>query len=279
MAVAAERPRLGVGIGWRPELAWFIERRGSLGFVEVIAENLDPRAVPEPLAQLRDRGVRVIPHGVGLSLGGADRPEQARLRHLAACAAAVGAPLVSEHIAFVRAGGLEAGHLLPVPRTRESLDVLVENVLQAQAALPVPLALENIAALLAWPSPEFDEAAFLAELVDRTGVLLLIDVANLYADAFNHGSDPAAQLARLPLDRLAYVHVAGGIERGGRYHDTHRHAVPPGVLDVLTELCTRTDPPGVMLERDGDYPDDAELDAELDAIASAMARGSARMRA
>lgn len=36
---------------------------------------------------------------------------------------ALPAPLVSEHIAFVRAGGTEAGHLLPVPRTPDALDV------------------------------------------------------------------------------------------------------------------------------------------------------------
>jgi hypothetical protein len=58
--------------------------------------------------------------------------------------------------------------------------VLTENVLTAQAALPVPLAMENIAALISWPENEMTEGEFLAQLVDRTGVLLLADVANLY---------------------------------------------------------------------------------------------------
>ena len=66
---------------------------------------------------LRERGVPVIPHGVRLSLGGAEPLDPARVAHLAACAEALDAPLVSEHVAFVRAGGREAGHLLPVPRT------------------------------------------------------------------------------------------------------------------------------------------------------------------
>ncbi len=47
---------------------------------------------------------------------------------------------------------LEAGHLLPVPRTRDALDVLCENIRIAQDALPVPLAVENIAALISWPT-------------------------------------------------------------------------------------------------------------------------------
>ena len=35
-----------------------------------------------------------------------------------------------------------------------------------------------------------------------------------------------ALLDRLPLERVAYVHVAGGAEHDGLYHDTHTDAVP-----------------------------------------------------
>ena len=59
----------------------------------------------------------MVPHGVRLSLGSAGEPDPARVGHLAGLAERLGAPLVSEHVAFVRGGGLEAGHLLPVPRT------------------------------------------------------------------------------------------------------------------------------------------------------------------
>src|SRR6185369_7169848 len=107
----------------------------------------------------------------------------------------------TEHMAFVRAGGpltasplLEAGHLLPVPRTRDALDVLCENIRIAQDALPVPLAVENIAAVIAWPGEELSEGQFLYELADRTGVRLLIDVANLHTNHFNRGEDPGRAL-------------------------------------------------------------------------------------
>jgi uncharacterized protein len=124
--------------------------------------------------------------------------------------------------------------------------------------------------------PELDEAAFLTELLDRTGALLLLDVANLHANARNHGGDPLAFLDALPLERIAYVHVAGGVERDGLYHDTHAHPTPDAVLDLVAELCSRRDPPGVLLERDDDYPPEPELTAELDAIAAAARRGMAR---
>ncbi|MGW6406197.1 DUF692 domain-containing protein [Streptomyces vinaceus] len=259
---------LGVGIGWRPEIADAVERLPGLDWVEVVAENICPGHLPDPLLRLRERGVRVVPHGVSLGLGGAERPDAAKLAALGERALALGAPLVTEHIAFVRSSSpaLEAGHLLPVRRTRDALDVLCENVRIAQEALPVPLALENIAALVSWPGEELTEGQFLTELVERTGVRLLIDVANLHTNRVNRGEDPFAVLDAIPLEALAYVHVAGGVERDGVWHDTHAHPVPAVVLDVLAELRARVAPAGVLLERDDDFPAEAELAGELAAI-------------
>jgi uncharacterized protein (UPF0276 family) len=265
-------PGPAVGIGWRPEIDLTIERLRGVEFMEVIAEGIRPDALPESLAAIRGRGIPVVPHGVSLSLGGAERPESDRLKHLGDCAAALGAPLVSEHIAFVRAGGREAGHLLPVPRSRAALDVVVANVRIAQDALAVPLALEHVASVVAWPDDEFTEAQFLCEIVERTGALLLLDVANLYTSAVNFGADPLDALDTLPLERIAYVHVAGGDLRDGVWHDTHTADVAEPILHLLAELARRTVLPAVMLERDGAYPAPSVLARELAAIRSAVGR-------
>ncbi|BFU45870.1 DUF692 domain-containing protein [Krasilnikovia sp. MM14-A1004] len=260
----------GVGIGWRPEIAGFVAELPGLRFTEVVAESVPAHGdLPVGLTELRDRGTAVVPHGVKLSLGGAEPVEPARVAHLATVAERLGAPLASEHIAFVRAAGVEAGHLLPVPRSREAVDAVVANVKRTQGELGVPLALEPIAALFDWPDDELDEAAFLTEILERTGALLLLDVANVYANARNRGTDPEALLDALPLERVAYVHVAGGAEHDGIYHDTHADAVPQPVLDLVAALCARHRPPALLLERDGAYPSTPALRAELDAIAAA----------
>ena len=271
---------MGLGVGWRGELALLIDRRQDLGFVEMIAEGLNPRApIPAPVQRLLDRGTTIIPHGLTLSLGGAEPPDLRRLEHLDKLAVMLDAPLVSEHLAFVRAGGIETGHLQPVPRSRESLNVIVANVREAKQALSVPLALENIASLFEWPGAEMDEADFLAEILEQADMLLLLDIENVYANARNHGRDPVRFLDRLPLHRIAYVHVAGGIDRDGIYHDSHAHSIGTAVLDLLEELCSRVEVPGVLLERDDSFPTDDELNAELDAITAAVARGRARREA
>ncbi|MGX9295080.1 DUF692 family multinuclear iron-containing protein [Tsukamurella paurometabola] len=272
----------GVSAAWRPELAGMLldgARSGTVAFTEVVAENVDPAAPPPELADLAGLGVAVVPHGVTLGIAGADLPDPGRLQRLADLAVALDAPLVSEHVAFVRAGTvgldddapsdpagphadvLEAGHLMPAPRTAEALDVLVENVRAAQAALPVPLALENIAALFAWPEDGYDEPSYLRELVERTGVRLVLDLANVYASCTARGADAAAELRRYPLEAVAYVHIAGGRFDGTLYLDTHADPICPEVLELLAVWRDSQRSlggvsagggvlPGVLLERD-----------------------------
>ena len=255
-----------LGIGWRPELAVAIERRTDLEFVEIVAENLPVNALPEPLLNLHRRGLTVIPHGVSLSLGGAQLPDVNRLRRLNELAKRFGSPFVSEHIAFVRGGTLESGHLLPVPRTERAVSVLVDNIMFAKEHLSVPLVLENIAYLCEWNNSELDEAEFVSQILEETDSMMLLDVANLMANAVNHNFDGINYLRKIPLDRVAYVHVAGGFARDGMYHDTHAHPVPFGVHELIKQLCALKVPPMIMLERDDMFPSEDKLNAELDAI-------------
>ena len=260
----------GIGIGWRPEISGVVAELSGLGFCEVIAETVP--ALDDPHSWLPDLmalNVPIIPHGVGLSLGGTEPVTAQRISVLTRCAETLHAPLASEHIAFVRAGGVEAGHLLPVPRSREALDALTDNIRRTQDCLPVPLAVENIASLFEWPDDEYTDGEFLAELVERTGVHLLVDVANVYACAANRGSDPSSDLARLPLERIAYCHVAGGASDGRFYHDTHTAPVPDDVLALVMQLAATGRAGAFLLERDGHYPPATELVDELHAIADA----------
>lgn len=257
---------LGLGVGWRPGLATAIAARDDLGFVELMADSVGPVALPKEVRALKERGVKIALHSIQLSLGGADPLDLGRLDQLARLAEQTGACVVSDHVCFLRAGGREAGHMLPVPFSDEALDVLCENVLTARRVLPVPLALENIASFIRLPGGTMDEPTFLKLLLQRTGASLLLDVSNLHANAKNHGYDPVRWLDAAPLDRLAYVHLAGGIERDGLHHDTHAHPLEAGSLALLAELRRRASVPGVMLERDDAFPGQAELFGELDAI-------------
>lgn len=259
----------GVGLGWRPETAWLVAERAA--FTEVIAESIDPAKPPRALVHAT---MPVIAHGVTLSLGSSHKPERARIDRLARVAHALRSPLVSEHVAFSRACGVESPHFLPVPHTRAQLAVLVDNVQRVMDALPVPLALENIAAPVRWPGDELAEADFLAELLARTGALLLLDVSNLYANLVNHGGDLDAYLDRLPLDRIAYMHVAGGARVEQLWRDTHAHPIAPPITGTLERVLARTGPRPLLLERDHHYGTREGLEAELACLGTRLAQAT-----
>ena len=265
---------LGVGAGWRPAIADEIlaQTRTGMRFSEVVAENVSPASLPQSLVTALESGLTVVPHGVTLGLAGAQHPDPTRVARLGELAVALGAPLISEHVALVRVGAappgtgplhadvLEAGHLVPAARTADSLAVLVDNVRATQARLPVPLVLENIAATLAWPETSMEEPEFLTALTEATGCFFLLDVANLHATCTALGGDPREQLERMPLDHVAYIHVAGGFtDTEGVYWDTHAHDMTDDVLDLLTHVVELLGPggPPVLLERDSDV--DAEI--------------------
>jgi len=255
-----------LGVGWRAELALAISRRRDLDFVEIVAENFFNRPLPEALNDLRQRGVEIIPHCISLAPGSGKRPDAQRIKQVDAIAQKVGATLLSDHLCFVRAANLESGHLLPVPRNRSTLRVVVENIKFIQHHLSVPFALENIASVCDWENGELDEATFFAEVLEQTNCLMLLDVANLYANSINHKFDPIEYLKKLPLHRLAYVHIAGGIKKGRFFHDTHAHPVVEGAFALLQALCRMTEVNKVMLERDDNFPSEFELNAELSVI-------------
>jgi uncharacterized protein (UPF0276 family) len=263
-APCALSPR-AAGLGWRTELAAdLLSQPAAADLVEVVAETCfaQPRALRE--AHAIAEVWPVIPHGVKLSLGSADGIETARARRLGTLARELRAPAVSEHVALTRGGSREIGHLTAVPFTRQQVRVVARNVAALRRHLPdVPLLLENIAWTLRFPEDEMGEGAFHAEVAEATGCELLLDLANLYANALNAGLPPLGLLRSYPLHRVGMVHLAGGVHEQGFYLDTHAHAIPAQVYELLAELLRVRGPVPVIVERDARFPAFDELRAEV----------------
>ncbi|HJW93544.1 MAG TPA: DUF692 domain-containing protein [Thermoanaerobaculia bacterium] len=297
--------KLVAGLGWRPELAASIfANLDRIDVVEVIAEDwLDARARDLRALRLVGRTLPMILHGTSLGLASVHRVDEKRLRKIARLIDAVQPIAWSEHLAFVRAGGTEIGHLAAPPRTRATIDGLVANVERARQIVGVAPILENIATLIDPPLSEMSEIDFVHEAIAACGVPLLLDLHNLHANATNFarchpersrgtwaggGAPPAppgpsttlgmtarAFLAAMDDVDIAYVHLAGGrLLRGGRILDDHLHATPDPVFELLAELASRREEPlTVVLERDGRYPQFDELLAELDRAREVMSDG------
>ena len=281
-AVVAEKIRLDrVGLGWRPELAaatvMYLDR---IDLIEVLADDYfsAPSREVRALAALAS-ATPVYLHGVEMGLASVEPVSDRRLADMARLAERIQPVAWSEHLAFVRAGGCEIGHLAAPPRTLANIEGTASNVERAQRVVGSLPCLENIATLMTPPASELDEAGWLNQQLAACRAPMLLDLHNLYCNAINFGTDPTQELMRLPLTRVGLVHIAGGSRLAeGRLLDDHLHAVPDPIYGLLEEVAARASQPlDVVLERDGRYPPFPDLLAELDLARAALARGRARL--
>src|SRR5437660_5232427 len=126
-----------VGLGWRPELAAAIfDALDEIDVLEVIADDhLDTGRRDRLALRMLARKIPVQIHSIGLGLAGAEPVSAKRLDRLGRLVNEVEPEAWSEHLAFVRAGGVEIGHLAAPPRNQASVAGAVANLKQAEAVI------------------------------------------------------------------------------------------------------------------------------------------------
>jgi uncharacterized protein (UPF0276 family) len=266
--------RTGIaGIGLRaPHLEAVFTGRPPVSFLEVHAENHmgDGRAF-QALAKIRrDNAISI--HGVGLSLGSAERPDPIHLARFAELVARIQPVHVSEHLSWCRDGEIYLNDLLPVPYTAEALDLVARNVEIAQQAIGRPLLMENPSHYLGFIDAAERETDFLTGLCRRTGCGVLLDVNNVIVSAANLGFDPYAWIDALPTGLVGEIHLAGHEAEDGLLIDTHGGPVPPEVWALYAHAIRRFGPQPTLIERDRNLPTLSDLVAEAhraDTIAEA----------
>ena len=287
MAAAAIDRRDRVGLAWRPELAAGIHAaRERIDVLEVVADNwfAASRGKLRALAALA-ADVPLLLHGVGMGLASAWPVPVKRIDAMARVIDAVRPEAWSEHLAFVRAGGVEIGDLAAPPRTEANVAGALTNLLRIERIVGTRPWLENIATLIDPPCSTLDEAQCTDAILRAGDASLLLDLHNLYANALNFGRDPVQALQAMPLARVRCVHLSGGIwvsnpaSTAPRLLDDHLHDPPAVVYDLLTELARQAwQPLTVIIERDGAYPAMDVLCSQLDQARAALARGRVQAR-
>ncbi|ANY19761.1 hypothetical protein A6F68_01244 [Tsuneonella dongtanensis] len=269
----------GFGLGLRREhYADFVEGGVAVDFVEIISENYMVDG-GRPLATLDKVRAHypVAMHGVSLSIGRAEGLDDGYLRRLRDLADRIEPLWVSDHLCWTGTNAHTTHDLLPMPYTREALDLVCRNIDRAQDALGRTMLFENPSSYLAFPEDEMREWEFIAEMARRTGCSLLLDVNNVYVSAHNHGFEAEDFLAGLPADRVRQMHLAGHTP-GEILIDTHDRPVCDGVWDLYARAVERFGHAATMIERDDDVPPLTDLLAELDVargFASAVERRAA----
>lgn len=256
------------GVGLRhPHVQQFLEKRPSVGFLEIHSENYLSAGGPRlrSLLDLR-RDYDISCHGVGLSLGSAEGLNDDHLRRLRDLFLQVQPAAISEHVSWSVVDGIYMSDLLPLPYTEEALDILCRNIAKAQDVFGRPLLMENPSTYLELQSSVIPEAEFLAEMVRRTGCGLLLDLNNLYVSAVNNSIDPEQWLSSLLPQSIGEIHLAGHSQADGHSSlliDDHGSAVSQPVWDLLTNTLHAIGPRPTLIEWDTRIPELSVLMVEM----------------
>jgi uncharacterized protein len=262
---------MGVGIGLRrPHYNQVLDTPASdtskIGWLELLAENfMKFGGRPRHVAIEVSRRWPVACHGVGLNLGSLDSMKEDYLRQLRSFVQLVKPVWFSDHLCFTTTGTHSFHDLIPVPRTRQSVENLTRRIQQARDAVGVAFAVENVSMYVDHAEWEYTEAQFIAEIVDKSECLLLLDINNIYVNCVNHGWDPEQYLNTIPLQNVVQVHLAGHWNRGDILIDTHGESVCEPVWDLYRTFLKKAQRPvATLIEWDNDIPTLAELVAQAD---------------
>jgi uncharacterized protein (UPF0276 family) len=210
-------------------------------FIEVtpdtiaVSRNGSAHLHPDILDDLKRaaKQLKIIAHGVGLSIGSYDNWSADYLDLLQMLYNEVPLEWHSEHLAYSCVDGQNLNTMLALPRTREMAAIVVERIKTLQNRFPIPFLLENISRFLPDYPPEFTEAGMLNHLTSETGCELILDLYNLECDAFNHGFNIRSFLHELDLNTVREIHIAGGAFLNGFQLDVHSNKVADSTLDWL----------------------------------------------
>jgi uncharacterized protein len=245
----------------------FLARRPAVGWVEVHSENYFGRGGAQRATLAKIRACYPLSlHGVGLSLGSADPLDRAHVAELVRLTREFDPLTVSEHLSWGSIDGRHVNDLLPLPYTEEALRHTALRIRDLQDALGRQILIENVSSYVEFADSTCSEWEFLAALAGEAQCGILLDLNNIYVNAFNQGFDPQRYLAHMPRAAVQEIHLAGHSRQRacGRevLIDTHAEPVCGAVWQLYAAALERFGPVRTLIERDAALPALAALLAE-----------------
>jgi len=256
-------PQLGFGVGLRPpHYAEILESRPPMDWFEVISENflvaggrplevLDSVRVDYPIAM----------HGVSLSIGTTDPLNRSYLSELRTLAQRVEPAWISDHLCWTGVGGRNLHDLMPLPHTEEAIMHTARRIREVQEILERPILIENVSSYLTYSHSRLTEWEFLTAIAAEADCGILLDINNIFVNAFNHRFDPRRYIDAMPTDRVIQFHLAGHADHGTYLLDTHDHPIRPEVWDLYEYAVRRLGAVSTLIEWDDNIPEFAVLSA------------------
>ena len=255
-----------VGLGLRRDIAEEILDNKTLtpDFLEFSPENW--MGMGGMWKRVMDQAVEKFPitcHGLSLSLGSPEELDWEFIRELKLFLDENQVKIFSEHLSYTKSQNAHLYDLLPIPFRKDAVDHVVERIKKVQDVLQRPLAIENVSYYTP-VAAEMSEVEFVNQIVEGADCQLLLDVNNVYVNAFNHQYDAKKYIDQLPLDKVAYIHMAGHEQvEPDLIIDTHGQPIIDPVYELFEWTIAKMDPVPVLLERDYNFEDTEQIQSEL----------------
>lgn len=261
----------GTGIGFRRDLAQVIveHKHPHINFLEFAPENwIDVGGYWGRILARAAESYPFLCHGLSLSLGSPEDLDWGFLKKVKRFLRQYNVSLYSEHLSYAKCDNAHMYELLPIPFREDAARHVAQRIRQVQDFLGMRIAIENVSYYTP-VAPQLSEVDFISSILEEADCGLLLDVNNVYVNAFNHRYDARQFIAALPLERVMYIHMAGHEQREpDLIIDTHGEAIIDPVFELFEWTVGRVKPVPVLLERDYNFPQFQELLGELERLNS-----------
>lgn len=254
------------GIGFRKDFAEELINSEVLrpSFIELAPENwigmggywkkqLDKAAEKFPITA----------HGLSLSIGSPEELDITFIKQVKKFIKQYNIQVYSEHLSYSKCDNAHLYDLLPIPFRMDAVNHIIQRIKTVQDILEIPLVIENVSYYTP-VAAEMNESEFISEIIKGSGCKMLLDVNNVYVNAFNHQYNAKDFIRELPLEQVAYMHMAGHEKvSDSLIIDTHGQAIIDPVFELFEFAVSLLNPVPVLLERDFNIPEMQVLQNEL----------------
>ncbi len=255
-----------VGIGFRRDISEVLLNIETLqpDFIEFAPENW--MGIGGYWKKILAQAVEKYPvtcHGLSLSLGSPEELDWEFIKNLKDFLDENNVKIFSEHLSYTKSNNAHLYDLLPIPFREDAVHHVANRIKKVQETLQRKIAIE-IVSYYTPVAAEMKEYEFINAILEEADCDLLLDVNNVYVNAFNHKYDAQEFINQLPLDKVAYIHMAGHEQVApDLIIDTHGQPIIDPVYDLFEWTINKMNPVPVLLERDYNFSQLQELNSEL----------------
>jgi uncharacterized protein len=259
----SEFPFLGFGVGLRRQhYSHVLEAHPPVDWFEVVSENfMVPGGRPLQVLEKVREHYPIVLHGVSMSLGSTDPLNRNYLARLRGLARHFGPAWISDHLCWTGVGGRNLHDLLPLPYTDEAVHWVAARIRQVQETLERTILIENVSSYMTFVYSTMSEWDFLRAVAEESDCGILLDINNIFVNAFNHGFDANTYIESVPIERVVQYHLAGHSDHGSHLLDTHDHPIRPEVWALYQRAVKRFGEVSALVEWDDNIPPFSTLEA------------------